>query len=336
MRFPPLPPFLLVFCLMGFPLFSQSAAVSIDAPDFIGEYTGDAPAWLLRSWGRASREERKLSDAFLLLTRSLEKDPNNPETLTELALTYFASGDLYQAREYLNNALENRSRLSSPDLEYYVLYQLAKIYSHSEGSARDYERILLEIVSEDMDFISDDIAAASLRKNIRTILNRQPLPDRSSLDEVITLYRINDSFSLAAHVQLGLFYVHSGRYDEAQLHLIFAVVKIYTHLIQAIRRDDPLYSFINSEDLFNRIKNNDDFLSYMQEVNFDAAVYYLGAASYGFNPSMTFVYNEIWETLLNIPYSSAFTTRTILQLENPQKEDILYGSQQFLEEINSP
>ena len=320
--------------LVGFTLSAQDNLVSSSVPDFIGDYRADAPAWLLRNWGRAAREERRLSDAFLLLTRSLEKDPGNPETLTEIALTYFASGDLHQAREYLNMALKNRSRLSSPDLEYFILYQLADIYSHSGNGNRDYERILLEIVSNDEDFVSNDIVALSLRRNIRSVLNSSTPPNLTSLDQVIVLYRIEDSFSLEAHIKLGRFYVHAGRYDEAQQHLIFAVVKMYSRLIQKIRERQPLYSFTGSRDFFSLVERNDTFITYLQKSYFDEALYYLGAASYGFNPGKAFVYQGIWETMQYLPYSSAYRNRAAAQLENPQKEAILFGSEQFLNEVN--
>ena len=80
--------FLLGFILMGMILPAQDNSISGSVPIFIGDYRPDAPAWLLRNWGRAAREERELSDAFLLLTRALEKDPGNPETLTEIALSH--------------------------------------------------------------------------------------------------------------------------------------------------------------------------------------------------------------------------------------------------------
>ena len=184
--------------------------------------------------------------------------------------------------------------------------------------------------------MSTEIVAASLRKNIRSILNSPPPPNISSLDQTIVFYRIDDSFSLEAHVKLGRFYVHSGRYDEAQQHLTFALVKMYTHLIQEIRESDPLYSFTDSREFFNLIERNDTFLTYLRKSSFDEVLYYLGVASYGFNPAMEFVYRGLWQTLQYIPYSSIYTERASLQLENPQTEPILFGSEQFLREVNTP
>ncbi|MGI9256815.1 MAG: tetratricopeptide repeat protein [Salinispira sp.] len=317
---------------MNFHLPAQT--VSTEVPELIEDYTTDAPAWLLRRLGRIAREERKLSDAFLLLNRSLESDPENPETLTELALSYFASGDLHQSRAYLNRALENRSRLSSPDMEYYILYQFAEIYSQSDTYEREYENILRDLINADEQFSSTDITDVSLRKNIRAILNKPAPSGVSSLDQTIILYRIADSFSLEAHLRLGRFYVHSGRYDEAQQHLIFAVLKMYTKLISSLRDINILYSFTDSEDLFNRIRNNETFLSYLKTSGFDEALYYLGSASYGFNPNRQYVYSGIWQTLQYLPYQSAYISRASLQLRDPQKEDILYGSEQFRESVN--
>jgi tetratricopeptide (TPR) repeat protein len=139
--------FLIVFSIL-LPAQEQNPSITTSLPDDLGEISRESPAWLLRNWGRQARLDRNLSDAFLLLTRALEKDPNNPETLTELALSYSASNDFHQALEHLNKALENRARLSSPDLEYTILYQLADIYLQNRSSQTyiiDYERILLEI-----------------------------------------------------------------------------------------------------------------------------------------------------------------------------------------------
>ena len=321
---------------MGQSLSAQESMPSSSVPDLIGDYDSEAPAWLLRSWGRVAREDRNLSNAFFLLTRSLEKDPENPETLTELALSYFASSDLHQAREYLNRALDNQARLSSPDLKYFILYQLADIYSHSEDSNLDYEQILLEVVSNDEDFVSDELVTASLRKNMRRVLNSQPPSNVTSLDQTIVLYRLSDSFSLEAHIRLGKFYVHSGRYNEAQQHLLFAVTKMYSRLIAKLREFDPLYAFASSREFFLLIERNDTFITYLQKAGFAEALYYLAAASYGFNPRQEFVYRSIWQTLEYLPYSSSYTARAAVRLTNPQKELILYGSDQFIEEVNNP
>ncbi len=320
-------------------VWGQDAAPEITGslPEDLAEVAEDAPAWLLRSWGRASRLDRDLTNAFLLLTRSLEKDPNNPETLTELALTYSASNDFFQAREHLQRALENRALLSSPDLEFLILYRLADIYEQNnlEGSSvLDYERILLEVTSRDSQFSSSEDFEANLRRSIREVLLTPGRSGATSLDRMITLYRLEDSFSLRAHILLGEFYVHSGRYNEALEHLTFAVIKMYSLVIEKIRENDPLYAFQSSADLFERIQRNNNWVSYLRDSMFPKALYYLGAAAFGFQ-SAPQIYSGIWRTVQMIPFEHSYELRSAAMLRNPRREEILYGSRQFRDEVNN-
>jgi tetratricopeptide (TPR) repeat protein len=311
--------------------------ITSSAPDELGDAVRDAPAWLLRNRGRAARLDRNLPDAFLLLTRSLEKDPNNPETLTELALSYAASNDFHQALEHLNKALDNRAMLSSPDLLYTILYQLADIYRQNRSSPTyviDYERILTEITANDEAFSTDENFQRNLRASIRDVLLATSR-DGTSLDRMVTLYRLEDSFSLRAHVLLGEFYVHSGRYDEALEHLTFAVLKMYSLVIEKLREEDPLYAFQDSRSFFRLLARNEDWLEYLREAGFPKALYYLGAAIYGYQEGQPAVYRNIWQTVIDIPFENDFARRAASMLENPRREEILYGSSQFLEEVNN-
>jgi tetratricopeptide (TPR) repeat protein len=266
------------------------------------------------------------------------KDPNNPETLTELALSYSASNDFHQALEHLNKALENRARLSSPDLEYTILYQLADIYLQNRSSQTyiiDYERILLEITGRDEDFSSQENFQRNLRDSIQEVLLTPRPRGGTSLDRMVTLYRMGDSFSLRAHVLLGEFYVHSGRYNEAVDHLSFAVLKMYSLLIEKLREEDPLFAFETSAELFEIVRRNPQWIQYLVESEFDKALYYLGSAAYGISASPA-VYRGIWETVLIVPFDSGYRSRSRAMLAEPGLEEILYGSQQFRDEVNAP
>lgn len=322
--------------LQALTIFAQQGMVSTQVPDDLTTISREYPAWLLRNWGRSAREDRRISDAFLLLNRSLEKDPNNPETLTELALTYFASNDVQQATFNLEQALENRVRLSSKDLEYSILYELADIYRNGNEYVRDYERILLDIVAQDPAFAGSDEFSTNLKESIIDTLNEGTHRGYdSSLDHVVTLYRLEDSFSLKAHVELGVFYVHSGRYRDAQEHLIFAVLKMYSRLISQIRENDPLYAFEDSAGFFQRVSRRPSYLTYLQESRFAQALYYLGSASYGSNTARSGVYRGIWNTVSLLPFDTPFKARAQRQLTSPILEDILYGSRQYQNEVNS-
>src|SRR5690606_26315010 len=93
----------------------------------------------------------------------------------------------------------------------------------------DYEQLLQRVLADDEHFNSDADFDSNLRRNYRdSILNR-------GLDRSLVLYRIPDSFSLAAHRRLGIFYVQTGRYSEAVDHLIFAVLKSFSRVIDEYR-----------------------------------------------------------------------------------------------------
>ncbi len=328
--------FVLVLCIAGLRAQDQVPAITGKQPDYLGDSVRQAPAWLLRNWGRAARLDHQLSDAFLLLNRSLEKDPLNPETLAELALAYVDSGDSHQAREQLERALANRARLNSNDSEYFILYQLADIHrqSNERQSDLEYETILLEIVSHDEEFMSRDEFSVNLRKSIRDNLFILPNDGGTSLDRMLRLYRIQDSFSREAHLELGLYYVHGGRYDDALDHLLFAVLKPYTRLIERMRIDDPLYSFENSRQFFSFVSRRSEWIRYLQISRFDEALYYLASAVYGVNPGLPAVYRGIWGTVGFLPFESEFKQKAASQLKNPGREEILFGSAQFREEVN--
>lgn len=318
-----------VFLPIGILAQSATPAISSSVPEQM-EITQDTPAWLLRAWGRQARLDHRLEDAFLYLTRSLERNPNNPETLTELALAYSDSGDDLQARNYLAQALENRVRLSSADLEYYILYQLADIYNRNGSDAEyilEYQGFLQEIIERDSDFSSDDAFIQETKVQMRRVLSTSVTngEQETSLDRLVTLYRLEDSFSLRAHLLLGEFYVHSGRYRDALDHLSFAVLKIYTMLIEKVREQDPLYSFENSAQLFEIVSQHSQWIAYMRESRFDEALYYLGSALFGEQVSPA-VYQGVWSSALKLPFESSYTQRAKNMLEAPRIEELRYGN----------
>ena len=304
--------FLVIF-LVAVSAWAQERAASVLSEELeaLQERLDTSPSWLLLERGKILREEGKLADSFSYLLAAQEKSPQNPEIDVELAKAYLLTGDMPLTLYHLNLAIEKRAGFPSPNQIYEVYYFLADLVWLEERFA-DYEQLLQRVLADDEHFNSDADFDSNLRRNYRdSILNR-------GLDRSLVLYRIPDSFSLAAHRRLGIFYVQTGRYSEAVDHLIFAVLKSFSRVIDEYRSRTLDFQFSTIADLFDRISGSPGLLRYFDSVEIYATLYYLAEGIYGLDSTKLPAARAIWAFLSTSAAAGSYAEVSSQQLRNPQ------------------
>ncbi|NCN04613.1 MAG: tetratricopeptide repeat protein [Spirochaetales bacterium] len=300
----------LILCFLSLNVFGQNTVVSREL-EAQAEALRQWPAWLITEKGKIHRQEGRLSDAFNFFYAALDKAPSDPLIEVELARAFLQTGDLALTLFHLDRALEKQQGFANPEMVYDVRYFRADL-ALIEERYWDYEQELLKVVRDDEVFSSTRDTDLNLKRNIQdSVLNR-------GIDRSLVLYRIPDSFSLDAHRRLGIYYVQSGRYDQALGHLLFAVLKSYTRVIDEYRTRVLDFQFLSLKDLHTRMQGESGLLAFLESVGAYESLYYLGEAIYGFDQSKLPAAQEIWTFLVQTPEASQYHGVSRQQLESPQ------------------
>jgi len=300
----------LILCFLSLNVFGQNTVVSREL-EAQAEALRQWPAWLITEKGKIHRQEGRLSDAFNFFYAALDKAPSDPLIEVELARAFLPTGDLALTLFHLDRALEKQQGFANPEMVYDVRYFRADL-ALIEERYWDYEQELLKVVRDDEVFSSTRDTDLNLKRNIQdSVLNR-------GIDRSLVLYRIPDSFSLDAHRRLGIYYVQSGRYDQALGHLLFAVLKSYTRVIDEYRTRVLDFQFLSLKDLHTRMQGESGLLAFLESVGAYESLYYLGEAIYGFDQSKLPAAQEIWTFLVQTPEASQYHGVSRQQLESPQ------------------
>lgn len=270
-----------------------------------------SPAWLLLEQAKQLREEGKLSEAITHLLTAQDKAALDPQIDVELAKVYLLTGDLTLTHHHLNLALQKKNGFPSMNQVYEVSYFMADL-AWLEERYRDYEQLLLTLSAEDEHFMSSEDFDRNLRDNYRRSLLER------GLDRTLVLYRIPDSFSLIAHKRLGIFYVQTGRYSEAIDHLLFAVLKTFTRIIEEYRVLVPDFQFSSIADFMGRIEQHKGFQNYLDSVGIYESMYYLAEAIFGQDQSKLPIARELWAFLATRQDSGVYSGVSQSQLRSPR------------------
>ena len=223
------------------------------------------------------------------------------ETNLELGLLHKSLQDYVQAEHYLGEALAKRSYLPVTGREFEARYALAEIYV-VQGKLYQYEKTLQAITALDKPFISQEGAAARLREQIRTVLFTDP----AGLDKVLQLYRLNDDFSLEAHRLLGAMYLQRQDFEQALMHLIFAVIKPVSRAMTEIRQRDYGYTFTTLTDFLREARDYPDIIEYLADSHLYEGLYNLALAAPGYQPNSFAVSRQLFQVLLAAPEAGPY------------------------------
>lgn len=259
----------------------------------------DYPGWLLLEKGKTARLTGNLTQAFYLLLLALEKSPNNPEIEKELGQAFLQAGDFTQAKNHLNRALSKAGNRGDLAIEYEVRYILARIYTIEDRFA-DYEKILNEIISLDGTVRLSGPEGFDLLDAGRTALLER------GLNRTLVLYRVSDSPSREAYRQLGVFYFNTGRYTEAINKLLISIMQPISEAIELVREKDLDYTFSGIDQLWLRLKDDEQVRDYLRESLVYESMFYLAQSLHRFDPTRAGTADEIYRTLEKIPDAQQF------------------------------
>jgi tetratricopeptide (TPR) repeat protein len=174
-------------------------------------------------------EERGISrvgDSLGALKKAVGYLTLYPEAESWIGKVYLAEGELRLAELQLRRAYDMSSGLELAEDRYAILESLAGIY-RSQGDLKSYESSLRDIADASDLFSKRD---AYFRDSMERVL-----ADRG-IDQFMTLYRIDQSFPVAAFSGLGELYLDAGR-PIATIYLAAAVNATLTRAIREIKVD---------------------------------------------------------------------------------------------------
>jgi len=247
-------------------------------------------AWILYEQGKARQEDRdrpEPGEALYLYRQAIERAGPFPEAEMAIGEIYFREGALALAEEQFKKALASSPAFLIPEQTYLVRYRLADLYELQERYG-DMERELLAIVVDQPQY-----GERSPRQLTDVILSTYLL---RGLDQVFTLYRMNDStFATAAHAKLGWMTYRNGRYDPSITHSLFALDIVVTEAVREIRRAVPDFAYSSLEEFARAAFGRPAVRTYLLESAFSEMLYYLATATHA--GGRTLRAREIWRAI---------------------------------------
>ncbi|HUX13784.1 MAG TPA: hypothetical protein VMW87_12205 [Spirochaetia bacterium] len=314
--------FILIFviaALVGLtaPLFAQTddAAQPGIWPPFdatqLGKLPPNTPSWVYYQEGQKLFDEGEFGKALVSYRRALETQPEKkfPEAEMGIGMVFAREGETKLAVDHLSRAIAQRQLFYIPQDYYTALYELAGIYKLQQNY-RDYENMLVSIVEDDERFSNPDLAMS--RPAYRNTL------EQDGLDKLVLLYRLPDDFSLTAHLDLGIFYVSTGKYSDAADNLLFSTLKIISEAISAYLQIEPDFEFSTMNDFLNRARGIPEIENYLTTRQLYQSLYFLAAAIYGQN--FTERARAVWQLVASRSEAGAWQGRARARVLHPRLE----------------
>lgn len=272
---------------------------------------GEKPVWLLLEEARLAVEVKDPGRAVELYRMALERNPGNPDALSGFAAVLKDEGEFELSEHYYLMALESKKELYILEDQYRITYELADLY-YTTRQYRKYEDILLSIIASDTTYA--DPKNASLKNAMVSSLKR------SGIQKLVELYRPNNPIAVDAHSELGIFYYRSGRYPEASLDLMFAVLTPFTRMADRLKYRDPEFQYSDVKTLI-RLALMGNLQNYVDEVELFMNLYYLAASLHaeGFGA----IAREIWRVVVSFPEAGIYASRSERQLSSPYIEPLI-------------
>jgi len=250
-RFPAL--FLLFVCV-------SVGAQSSPEPDQL-------PSWVLFGLGQQAYEQKRFGEATVFFRRAVDRKGIYPEA--EAALAQIANqGDGMALQEVqLQKALDERGLLQVPDDKYALLYALADLRLRADkGTSVEKGEAALETWRE---ILKDDTAYRAVEEsggldgyynalmarasvvNLKTAQGPSLTENMVGLNRLLYLYRHPLGFSLRAHQEIAALSVTNKAYMKAVGHSLFALVGIFSTVIDQVKVIHPDYAFRTLDELFS-------------------------------------------------------------------------------------
>ncbi len=265
---------------------------------------------MLYERGARLAAENRPDEALVLFRAAISRRGPFPEAEAAIGDIFRGESSFDLAVRQYNRALEYASAFTVPDDHFSVRYKLAEVYE-TVRDFRAYESTLRAITDLDPAFIGP--AAASMRENYRTTITTR------GFDQLARLYRIDDGFSWRAHSELGVFYVDTGRYEQALSHLIFSTLMIITPVVEEIRRVDLDYEYTTLSALVRDIDRFSTLSRFAARRELYKNLYYLANGLYGVVGWRDHI-RSLWTAVSTAQDAGVWAIRASAQLRDPRLE----------------
>ncbi len=293
-------PLFIILLMMSIPLFAQ-----------------EPPAWVSLGKGMEAYRNNELGEAMRHFQTARKSRSVFPEADYAIGLVYDAELNFALATRYYTAAINTARDIDIQEEIYPMYYKLARI----QWLLRDnvsFERNLNAVIEDDELFSSTD---DWFRRNATlTFMN-------NGVDNLLFLYRREQSFSFIAHRELGIYYTIAGR-DTAIEHMVMACIQVFSPLIRALIQHQPLYEFTTVEDLLTEAQQYPELRHYIIQSDLYRILYFLGQASYSYNPQSSPAIN-IWRFLSEWEDAGRWSSRAASSIVNPDNFYIVDFSPNF-------
>jgi tetratricopeptide (TPR) repeat protein len=272
--------------------------------------------WLLFEQGNAASARREFGLALRLYEEAVLKAGTFPEAEIAIGDIYLEEGEIDLALAQYEKAYKLRNAFYIPEMQYSTLYKIAHLYE-TKGLYKQMEDKLSQIVRDDKRFV--DTKTSMLKTQVeRNFYGR-------GLDRVLVLYKYQDTFSAAAHSQLGWFYYRTGRYSQSVSQLLYSTIYRVSEIEGYLSERNIDYQYSTLTDLLAAIANSPDLIRYANDSQLFRDLYYLASSAYvsGYPEKAS----SIWKSLAASPIAAGFQSLSQKQLKSPFTEPLLKSSQ---------
>lgn len=311
-------PFML-FCQLPSELEEDSYKMKDKDMEIVEKY----PTWLIIEYAKRFRKEGNINTSLLYLMKAQSKSYNSPDVLFELGVLYKDIQDFDVSLDYFTRTLDilkSRSKTEQIVMKYTTYYEMAEIY-YFQKRYKQFEETLNLILKDE--YIEQNTKSLLYSQYISTLTGKRSFIERKGLmplDELIYLYRLKDDFSQKAHRLLGEYYANNGNYEFGMKHNLIVILKVYTRIIQEIKKNNLDFEFSTSQEFFNYISKNNSYSLYMDSSELFKSMIDLGISVFGYEPS-NIVMNysrEIWKLVVLYGNPQDKKTATLLLSLNNQ------------------
>ncbi len=251
-----------LFLVPSIPLFAQA-----EEPD-AGE-----PAWVDCERGRLAMSRGRYGEAILHFKDALARAQVLPEAELGLGDVYFSQGDYAIAERQYLKAYDERQSFTVPEMQYDVLYRLARLYFNQKRYGK-MEETLKSIVKDDQVF------SGSGRERVRYRDALMKLFTNKGFDAMFLLNRLPETFSTTALSELAHYYYVSWNFTPALQYALFGIIPLVTEGMVEIRKTNLDYRFTTLADFLREALSNDDVRAYLEDRSFFQRLYYLALICY--------------------------------------------------------
>jgi len=224
------------------------------------------PSWVLFGLGQKAYEQKRFGEATVYFRRAVDRKGIYPEAEAALAKIADQGEGLALQEVQLQKALDERGLLLVPDDRFSLLYALADLRLRADkGTSVEKGEAALETWRE---ILKDDAAYRAVEEtggldgyynalmaqasvvNLKTAQGPSLTENMVGMNRLLYLYRHPLGFSLRAHQEIAALSVTNKAYKKAIGHSLFALVGIFSTVIDQVKLLHPDYVFRTLDELF--------------------------------------------------------------------------------------